>query len=398
MTTYNHEQVGKALQFLRQGLHRYVEQKMQAAYPGTWITKVRDCLKDILRKRPVQDALREDVAVALSIVLRQWDEVFKATLSRAEHGLVSELIDVRNRWAHQSTFTSEDAYRATDSVVRLLAAIGAPEASDAEGLKHEMLRSLLKEQSRPETSNPVSSERETQARERLAELLKRLPFRNALLLSRALTHRSYIFEHPTETEGDNEQLEFLGDSVLGFLAGDYLCRRFPGRSEQELTLRRSSLVDNAQLAEFSKELNLGQWILLGNGEELTGGRTKPSLLSNIFEAVIGAYYLDSDIESVRELVEPLFDQIAGRSPTKTSAPSPTHLVDPKGRLQHYALAEHSVCPQYVVINESGPDHDRTRTVEAQIAGKVYGVGTARGKCKEAEKRAAIDALSKLGLL
>jgi ribonuclease III len=397
MTTYNHEQVGKALQLLRQGLYPYVERQMQAAYQEAWMTKAKDCLKDVLRKRPIQEALREDVAVVLSVVFRQWDEVFKTPLSRANYGLVSELIDVRNRWAHQSTFTSEDAYRATDSVVRLLTAIGAPEVSDADGLKHEMLRSLLKEQSRPEASNPVSSEREAQTRQRLAELLSHLPFRNALLLYRALTHRSYIFEHPTETEGDNEQLEFLGDSILEFLAGDYLYRRYPGRTEEELTLRRSSLVDNARLAEFAKELNLSQWMLLGKGEERTGGRTKASLLSDTFEAVIGAYYLDSDIETVRELVEPLFEQIVERSPTTASASNSTHLVDPKGRLQQHALAEHGVLPEYVVISESGPHHDRTRTVEVQIAGQVYGTGTARGKRQEAEKQAAIDALKKLGI-
>jgi ribonuclease-3 len=103
--------------------------------------------------------------------------------------------------------------------------------------------------------------------------------------------------------------------------------------------------------------------------------------------------LDSDIE----LVEPLFDQVVERSLMNASAPNPTYLVDPKGRLQQYALAGHSVCPQYVVIHESGPDHDRIRIVEARIVGQVYSVGTARGKCKEAEKRVAIDALLKLGL-
>jgi ribonuclease-3 len=229
----------------------------------------------------------------------------------------------------------------------------------------------------------------------LHELLEKIPFQNALFLYRALTHRSYVFENPTQTEGDNEQLEFLGDSVLEFLAGDYLYEQYPGQKEGELTKRRSNLVDNTQLAKFATALDLGRWIRLGKGEESQGGRTKSSLLSNTFESVIGAYYRDSGIEAVRELVEPLFNSVIENLVSQDATPET--LSDAKGRFQHWAQTNHQQIPEYLVTNESGADHAKIFTVEVRVNGIVYGKGTGKSK-KEADKQAATNALRKVGLL
>lgn len=162
--------------------------------------------------------------------------------------------------------------------------------------RQDILRLLAQEQPRQETRvTPVSPAEEARIRESLRELLERLPFRNAALLRQALTHTSYKYENPNTGE-DNEQLEFLGDALLTFLSADFLYKRNPDLREGEMTNLRKNLVDNSRLAQFAEQLQLGQWIKLGRGEEHSGGRTKSSLLSNAFEAVVGAYYLDSEDE------------------------------------------------------------------------------------------------------
>jgi ribonuclease-3 len=396
MITSNHERVGKSLTLLSQGLYPYVEQKMRAIYGNGWLAQAKSCLpQDSTLKRTVEEALQEDVSALLTVITRRWEKAFKPHLSYTERAFTSELIDVRNQWAHGVRLSTEDTYRALDSMTRLLSAIGASEEKGVEKHRQEVLRLLLQEQSRQETRKSPTSTEESRIREHLHELLDKIPFQDALLLYRALTHRSYIFENPTQTQGDNEQLEFLGDSILEFLAGDYLYKQFPGRKEGELTQRRSNLVDNTQLAKFSTELNLGQWIRLGKGEEMQGGRTKPSLLSNTFEAIIGTYYLDSGIEAVRELVEPLFGLVV--EDTLTPDATPENLNDVKNRFQHWAQTNHQQIPQYLTTDESGEDHAKIFTVEVRVNGTVYGEGTGNKK-KEAEKQAAADALKRLDLL
>lgn len=395
MTTKNYEQIGKALRLLNQGLYPYTERQMQASYQN-WLEKAQDCLtRDDSPRRTIKETLREDVAALLTVISRHWDKVFKKSLSRTERALVNELIEVRNQWAHGTSFSTEDAYRALDSINRLLNVINAPEAEAVAQLRQSAFKLFAQEQAHPQIPRDQRSAREEQISKQLKELLDQIPFNNPLLLYRALTHRSYMFEHPTETEGDNEQLEFLGDSVLGFLAGDYFYQRCPDRKEDELSNRRSNLVENSTLAELAKIWDLGQWMLLGKGEEATGGRAKTSLLSNTFEAVIGAYYLDSGIEAVRTLVTPLFDSVAD-APKNKSTPQPAG-ADPIGQLQHYALTEHKQTPEYVDIDESGPGHAKTFTITVLINSKVYGTGTGPNK-KEAKKQAAIAALKSLGLL
>lgn len=393
MAISNHERVGKSLTLLGRGLYPYVEQQMRAIYGNAWLSQAKSSLsEDSTLKRTIEEKLREDVSALLMVMTKRWDKVFKQHLSHTERAFASELIDIRNKWAHGVRLSTEDTYRALDSMVRLLGAIGATEERAIADQKQEVFWILLKEKSRPETSKSQTSTEESRIREHLQELLEKIPFQNALLLYRALTHRSYVFENPTQTEGDNEQLEFLGDSVLEFLAGDYLYEQYPGRSEGELTKRRSNLVDNTQLAKFATALDLGRWIRLGKGEESQGGRTRASLLSNTFEAVIGAYYRDSGIEAVRELVEPLFNSVVEESARSSETPS-----DVKNYFQHWVQTNHQQIPQYVVTNESGADHAKVFTVEVRVNGTVYGEGTGNRR-KDAEKQAAADALRKLGLL
>lgn len=393
MTISNNERVGKALTLLGQGLYPYVERQMRAIYGNAWLAQAKSCLsEDATLRRTIEETLQEDVSALLMVMTKRWEKVFKQHLSHTERALASELIDVRNKWAHRVRLSIEDTYRALDSMTRLLTAIGATEEKVVANQKQEVFRLLSQEQSQRETPTTQISTEEARLREHLHELLEKIPFQNASLLYRALTHRTYVFENPTQTQGDNEQLEFLGDSVLTFLAGDYLCKQDPHLSEGELTKRRSNLVNNTQLAKFANELNLGKWIRLGKGEESQGGRTRASLLSNTFEAVIGAYYRDSGIEAVRILVEPLFDLVKGLS---FQDATPEIQGDVKNQFQHWAQKNHQQIPEYVVTDESGEDHAKVFTVEARVNGIVYGKGIANKK-REAEKQAAADAIKEIG--
>lgn len=211
-------------------------------------------------------------------------------------------------------------------------------------------------------------------------------FRNPLLLQRALTHRSYLNEHPQELE-DNERLEFLGDAVLGFLVGELLYRRYPKMSEGQLTSVRSELVRERQLAELAQDLSIGDQMRLGKGTVQDGGRQNSSLLSDTFEAVIGAYFLDSGIDKVREFIEPLFIPVADRHVEQSNA-------NFKSVFQEWALANIGKNPEYFKIAESGPDHDKVFTAEVRVATKIYGTGIGRSK-QAAEKKAAQNALNEL---
>ncbi|MEX0268299.1 ribonuclease III [Leptolyngbyaceae cyanobacterium UHCC 1019] len=216
-------------------------------------------------------------------------------------------------------------------------------------------------------------------------------FKKASLLQQALTHRSYINENPALE--DNERLEFLGDAVLNFISGNFLFWRYPNQAEGKLTMLRSQLVDQTQLAKFAIALDLGSQMRLGKGADRDGGRTNPNLLSSTFEAMIGAYFLDcnSDVAKVQQYVEPFFESVCDRQ-TATAA-----TINFKSRFQEWALANGSENPQYVILSESGPDHDKNFWAEAQVSGKVYGRGMGHKK-QEAEKNAAKEALKKLGIL
>ncbi len=215
-----------------------------------------------------------------------------------------------------------------------------------------------------------------------------LNFKNEKLLRQALTHRSFVNENPGEYH--NERLEFLGDAILTFISGDYLYNRHPKLEEDEMTRRRSALVDENQLAKFALEVGLDFRMRLGNGLLREGGFQSLNLLSSTFEAVVGAYYLDNnrDIEAVRPLVEKLFESVS----RKVSAIGST--VDSKNRLQEWSQANWGILPQYTTQRIGGSDHAPEYLARVFVKDQQLGEGQGRGK-KEAEKRAADDALAKL---
>ncbi len=216
-----------------------------------------------------------------------------------------------------------------------------------------------------------------------------LEFSDYRLLSRALTHRSYLNEHPEALE-DNERLEFLGDAILDFLTGAWLYNRFPEMSEGQLTRMRSALVRTEQLADFARKLNLGPAMRLGRGEAESGGRARPALLCATFEALVGAIYLGAGILAVREFVEPQLESIAHQIYSSGG------MLDPKSRLQEWTQAHGNGAPSYRTISETGPDHAKVFVVEVFINGTSYGVGSGHSK-QSAAKAAAQEALIKLGV-
>lgn len=215
-------------------------------------------------------------------------------------------------------------------------------------------------------------------------------FKNLLLLSRALTHRSFLNEHAEALE-DNERLEFLGDAVLDFVVGAWLYNKYPEMPEGDLTRMRSALVHTAQLAEFARMINLGQAMRLGRGEMQAGGNERSGLLCDTFEAVIGAIYLDQNIEGVLQFIEPML--ITASEDILVNHKD----EDPKSKLQEWAQGKGYQAPQYLTCNTSGPDHSKLFEVDVCINGKVNGSGTGYSK-QAATKQAAINALENLGLL
>ncbi|GAB4550074.1 MAG: ribonuclease III [Pleurocapsa sp.] len=220
--------------------------------------------------------------------------------------------------------------------------------------------------------------------------------KNRQLWDLALTHRSYTNEHP-EVEEDNERLEFLGDAVLGFLIGEMLYQRYPQMTEAQLTNLRSRLVDEKQLGKLGAALGIGELMRLGQGADKDGGRQNPSLLNDMFEALIGAYFLDAGIDAVRCYIQPIFiplveKLISDRSNERDVSVRPqVSFIDSKNRFQQWALSHYKIPPTYQIIAESGPDHAKEFTAQVSIKGQVYGIGKGRRK-QEAEKRAAEVAL------
>jgi len=213
-------------------------------------------------------------------------------------------------------------------------------------------------------------------------------FYNDALWQQAMTHKSYAKEQEP-TIDDNERLEFLGDAILTFLAGDYLFRTYRDRPEGELTPLRAALVDAQQFGEFAEELDLQAHLKLSLGAENSGSRQNTRILSSAFEALIGALYLDrNDMQAVSDYVLPMFDAVIER--VVDTALDQNH----KSRLQEWALARGWPIPEYAIVKESGPDHSKTFTAEVRLQGQVYGRGTGHRK-QDAEKQAAALALEAL---
>jgi ribonuclease-3 len=217
-------------------------------------------------------------------------------------------------------------------------------------------------------------------------------FRDLGLLEHALTHRSRAHEDASGGVIDNESLEFLGDAVLGFVVADLLFTRFPTHSEGYKSKVKAGIVSAASLARLAEEIDLGRFVLLGRGEEKTGGRHKQAILADSYEAVIAAVYLDGGIEAARDFIvsrmEPLI-ALAGEQ-----AADAMFTADWKSALQEWLQAAGQGLPVYRVAAAEGPDHRKRFVVELVVGGELVSVGEGRAK-KEAEQLAARQALMKL---
>jgi len=208
------------------------------------------------------------------------------------------------------------------------------------------------------------------------------------LLEQALTHRSFLNETDDPAARDNERLEYLGDAVLGFVAGDHLFRALPDAPEGVLTALRAALVREATLAAFARRLGLGPALRLGRGEEATGGRERASVLCDAFEAVVGAVYLDGGLQAAAALLarflEPELERVRAERRHR----------DARSELQELVQGARRETPRYATIEEAGPDHARRFTVEVAVGERVLGQGTGPSKA-EAARRAALEALARL---
>lgn len=209
-------------------------------------------------------------------------------------------------------------------------------------------------------------------------------FQNDKLLKQAFTHSSYVNEHRRKPYEDNERLEFLGDAVLELTVSRYLFEKYPMMSEGELTKLRAAIVCEPSLVVFANQLSFGEFVLLGKGEEMTGGRERPAMLADVFESFIGALYLDRGLEPViqflRKVVFPRIDEGAF-----------SHVMDFKSQLQELIQRDNSGILQYKILQEKGPAHNREFVSTVLLNGDVLGTGSGKSK-KEAEQKAAELAL------
>ncbi len=215
-----------------------------------------------------------------------------------------------------------------------------------------------------------------------------ISFRQVSLLEQAFVHTSYLNESPGFDLPDNERLEFLGDAILNFIVAERLYREFPGLPEGDLTEIRASLVCRDTLAEVASSLRLGAWLLLGQGEETSGGRAKRTNLANAMEALIGAIYLDQGLAAARKFI---FRQLKPElRKIKAGKMTPNY----KALVQELIQGQKKPAPVYHLVETAGPDHDKEFTAEILVEGEVLGRGTGKSK-KAAESQAARAAWEKL---
>ena len=236
---------------------------------------------------------------------------------------------------------------------------------------------LPKQQSAIQTP-PIDQERKKELQ--LFEKHVGIRFRKLELLNLAFCHRSYANESGSDIS-NNEKLEFLGDSVLGLVVSEYLYRTLTDKAEGDLARIKSFVVSEDSLAEIAKSIKVDNFILIGKGEEYSGGRSKKAILADCMEAIIGAYYLDSGFKASKAFV------LQYLVPEINKVLENRHKKDYKTLLQEYVQKKYKSYPRYSMVKKTGPDHDRTFWIEVSIQGKSYGPGKGKNK-KEAEQHAA----------
>jgi ribonuclease-3 len=220
----------------------------------------------------------------------------------------------------------------------------------------------------------------------IEELYKKLNycFTGVDTIEEALRHSSYVNENRDLKLNDNERLEFLGDAVLDLAISHILMEKFTDLNEGDLSKYRATVVNESSLCKVAKGLDLGEYILLGKGEELTNGREKPSILANTMEAVLGALYLDTGFEKTRDIISLLFAPLINSIKSKKSS------NDHKSMLQEYTQNHLKILPEYLLVDESGLPHNKTFKVAVKIGEALLAEGTGKSK-KEAEQKAAREA-------
>ena len=223
--------------------------------------------------------------------------------------------------------------------------------------------------------------------ERLQETIG-LHFKDQALLQEALVHRSFLNENPDFILSSNERLEFLGDALLDLIVGEYLYQSCPEMDEGDLTSLRSALVRRDTLAQFARQLQLGEHLLMGHGEAESGGRERSATLCAAIEALVGAVYLDQGLAAVETLMVPLIEPETGRILRENLD------KDAKSLLQETAQATWQLTPRYRTVEEVGPDHAKEFTVEVMIGDRAFGQGVGRSK-QLAAQAAAWEALERI---
>jgi ribonuclease-3 len=215
-----------------------------------------------------------------------------------------------------------------------------------------------------------------------------LSVRDVDLLEQALVHSSWLHEHPDEAPGHNERLEFLGDAVVSLSISEALYTRHPDEDEGDLSARRAAIVSTAGLARLASRIDLGAFVLLGEGESQRSARRRPSLLASSFEALVGALYLDLGYPSVHDwLLELAAPELGGETPV-------TALKSPKSRLQEHTQRRTGDRPEYRLVSTTGPDHERQFRVDVLVGGERVGSGAGSSR-REAETAAAAEAMAAL---
>lgn len=214
-------------------------------------------------------------------------------------------------------------------------------------------------------------------------------FKDQQLQKQALTHPSYINEADQGRSGHYQRLEFLGDALLGLLLAEQLYQRYPELPEGELSRLRSTLVDQDSLAKLARQHDLASLIKLGKGAEQEGGRHNPSILSDVFEAMVAAVYLDAGFSTVKALVGEIYHPLL-----VASDQNPEKWIDAKSRLQELMAVQKQPAPIYHLLEQSGPEHDRIFVMQVKVGDKILGCGQGRSK-KAAQQAAAKEALDLL---
>ena len=217
-------------------------------------------------------------------------------------------------------------------------------------------------------------------------------FKNIEILNQALTHSSYANEHRKNKICNNERLEFLGDSVLGLSVSDYIFMKYPNYPEGELTKLRATVVCEPSLAYMARKMSLGKYLLLGNGEAATGGRSRDSILADAFESLIGAIYLDGGLDFAKRFVLTNLEDIIHNAVNGIEI-----FIDYKTQLQEILQKQTKSKIDYKILKEEGPDHNKIFYMEVKVGNKIIGTGYGRSK-KEAEQSSARKALCEMGLI